>query len=264
MADPRDPCELSVIVPIFRGAELVAPSVARLVEGLTPTVPDFEVVLVDDGSGDGTADAVRRAAASDDRVRGVVLERNQGKGGAVAAGMLSARGLVRAFTDADVPFGTGPIVAMHRAIRAGDADVAVGDRRLAASRYYEAVPPLRRFASYVFTEVVSLLAPCDASDTQCGVKALDGEVAAHIFPILRERGFAFDAEMLYLCRKYGLRVAREPVSLLHTGPSTVSLTRVALPMLASVAQLRLRWRTGGYREPWLAARGARRRPGGGA
>lgn len=255
MSAAEPPVALSVVVPVFRGAAQVPSAVERLVAGLEGHVPDFEIVLVDDGSGDGTSDALRAAAASDPRVRSVHLPANRGKGAAVAAGMAAARGRVRAFTDTDVPFGTAPIVGMYEAIRSGRVDVAVGDRRLPESQYYSTVPLARRLASHAFMAIVRLLAPCDALDTQCGLKAFDGEVASRLFPLVREQRFAFDAEVLYLCRKFGLRVARQPVSLVHCGPSSVSITRVAIPMLVAVSKLRFRWCAGGYRDPWLSSRG---------
>lgn len=259
MSAAEPPVALSVVVPVFRGAAQVPSAVERLVAGLEGHVPDFEIVLVDDGSGDGTSDALRAAAASDPRVRSVHLPANRGKGAAVAAGMAAARGRVRAFTDVDVPYGTAPIVEMHARIAAGGADAAIGDRQLPGSSIHDHVPLVRRVASFAFARLVRLLAPTDTLDTQCGVKAFDGEVAARLFPLVREPGFAFDAEALFLCRRFGLRVVRLAVRLERTGPSTVSVGRVAVPMLRSVARLRGRWRRGEYADAWLSARGAARR-----
>ena len=245
--------DLSVVLPIFNGAQQVATSVERLVGGLG-AAGTFEIVLVDDGSTDGTRDAILRAASADARVVPVLLDRNQGKGAAVTAGMVRAGGRVRVFTDVDVPFGVPSILEIRRRILAGEADVIAGDRRLEASDYYRHIPLLRRFASFAFSALVWVLAPADTLDTQCGLKGFDGAVAARIFPLLRERGFAFDAELLFLCRKFGVRVAGQPVSLVHAGPSTVSVRHVALPMLASVAKFRPRWLGGAYADPALAAR----------
>jgi glycosyltransferase involved in cell wall biosynthesis len=252
--EPGD-CELSIVLPVFDGRDQVASAVSRLFDELRGRVPSLEIVLVDDGSRDGSADAIRLAAGTHANVVAEVFPENRGKGAAVTRGMLLAKGRVRAFTDIDIPYGAEPILRMYQAIRSGEFDAAVGDRRLPGSNYYQHITAIRRVTSHAFAVLATILAPCDTLDTQCGVKAFDGQVAAHMFPLLRERGFAFDAEALFLCRRYGLRVSRQPVSLVNTGPSTVSVARVALPMLRSIAKLRPRWRLGRYRDEWLTDRG---------
>lgn len=250
--------DLSVVLPVYDGAGLVPRAARILAETFSQAPCRAEFVFVDDGSTDGTHESIAACAAADPRVRLVRLPVNRGKGAAVAAGMAAARGRVRAFTDADVPFGAEPLLEMYRRIASGACDAAVGDRSHPHSETVARVTAARRTASWCFSSIARLLAPTDVRDTQCGVKAFDGEIAALLFPSLLETGFAFDVEVLFVLKRYGFRLDRVPVRLQSSGPSTVHLVHVALPMLVSLSKLRGRWRSGAYEHSGLREIASRR------
>ena len=248
MTDDRP--EVSLVLPVYNGAAFAARSASTAADLLAAHFRSWEVVVVDDGSLDGTAAAVREV--TDANVRLVSLPHNTGKFGALKAGMRAARGRCRAFTDADLPFDLSAIGAMAGLINDRGFHVVIGDRTLAASVYHEHVPPPRRLASRSFSFFVRLLVTGGLFDTQCGLKAFRWDVADALFPLLRDDGFAGDVELLYVALKYNLEIKRIPVRLVRSEPTTVRLVRHAGPMLASIARLPRNWEDGRYESPELA------------
>ncbi|HUQ39425.1 MAG TPA: glycosyltransferase [Acidimicrobiales bacterium] len=238
---------LSVIVPVLDDPVRVGSTVARLRRELA-TVADeggLEIVVVDDGSSDATADAARNAGA--DRV--LVHEQNRGKGAAVRTGVMAASGATIAFTDIDLSYSPDQLLALLAEIENG-ADVAVGSRRHGDAVTLVRATPYRRVTSRLFN-VATVLTMGIWADTQCGVKAFRHDVARRLFGAARLDGFAFDVELFHLARRWGLDVRQVPVTLTSSDVSSVRL-RGELLMLWDLARLRLlTWRRayGGSRGP---------------
>ena len=213
--------DLSVILPCYRAAALAR----RSVDDLTTTLEDsglaWEVLVVDDGGNDFRADDWR----DDPRVRLLQLGKNRGKGAAVRTGMLAAKGQARVFTDVDLPFGIDLIPVMSAYLRDGGFHLVIGDRSLPGSSYHQATSWARRIASSVFTEFVGRIVTGGFFDTQCGLKAVRGDVADVLFPLLRVDRFAFDVELVYVALKHRLDIKRIPVQLVHNETSSVRLLR---------------------------------------
>jgi dolichyl-phosphate beta-glucosyltransferase len=243
--------DVTLVLPVYNGAAYAARSAETAAELLAARCASWEVVVVDDGSLDGTADSV--GTVTGEGIRLVRLETNTGKFGALKAGMREARGRCRVFTDADLPFDLAAIPYMVRLVNERGFHLVIGDRTLRESEYHDHVRPPRRLASRSFSFFVRLLVTGGLFDTQCGLKALRADVADALFPLLLDDGFAGDVELLYVALKYNLEIKRIPVRLLRSEPTTVRLLAHAGPMLASIARLKGNWEAGRYASDALAA-----------
>jgi dolichyl-phosphate beta-glucosyltransferase len=231
---------LSVVIPAFREVEMIGSTVERVRTALAD-VGAVEVVVVDDGSGDGTAAAAREAKA--DVV--VELAANRGKGAAVRAGMLAAHGRTRAFTDADLSYAPDQLVRLLDAIEGG-ADVVVGDRYHEGSTTLVEAGRLRQVGGRAINLATRAVLVGRHPDTQCGLKAFRGEVAEVLFPHCQIDGFAFDVELIHLVERYGLSLVEVPVEVANSDRSTVHVVRDALRLLVDLARIRRAGAAGAY------------------
>jgi hypothetical protein len=241
--------ELSLVLPAYQAAPFIGPNVRRALGFFADHGLAGEVIVADDGSTDGTADAVPAAP----NVR-VVRLAHRGKGGALRAGMLAATGSVRAFTDADLPYGLDPVIAAAALIRERHAHAVVGDRSLPGSEYRSG--RMRRALSALASLAFRALSPGEAYDTQCGLKCFRGDVAAEIFRLARVDGFAIDIEILFLLRRYGLRVERIPVRLEAAAKTSVHVLRDSARAARDVTAIRIDWARGRYPSDVLERVGA--------
>lgn len=229
--------DLSLVIPAYNEARRLPQTLHRVAAWVGSLPWRTEVVVVDDGSGDGTA----MAAAAHPCDCGVIrLLRNSGKGAAVRAGMLAARGRVVAFTDADLPYRMDSLEQAFATIERGAADVVFGGRDLRGSSMAVRRSARRNLASASFRMVTRLLVSRQVGDTQCGLKAFSREAAQEIFPRVHTDGFAFDAEAILVARRLGLVADRVPVVLVNEAGSTVSLRRHAPQMLRDILRANLR------------------------
>ncbi|MBK7399013.1 MAG: glycosyltransferase [Myxococcales bacterium] len=232
--------ELSLVIPAFDEGERLV----KTLEQVLAWVGDrpYEVIVADDGSTDDTEAVLARFA--DRGVRSVRLAQNSGKGAAVAAGVRAARGDIVAFFDADLAYSLDQLDALLAPVREG-ADLAVGARDLhplGLGPY----GPVRKLATMVFSGLVGTALGLVARDTQCGFKAFRADVARALFAAVSVTGFGFDAELLFLAQRWGLRVVRVPVFMHSHGASKVRVVRDALRMAADVARIRGRALRGAY------------------
>src|SRR5438128_1478205 len=193
---------LSIIIPAFNEESVIAGTIADVLEHFRP----FELIVVSDGSSDGTEEIVRQTAA-----RLIRLEQNSGKGAAVRRGVAEARGDIIAFIDADMPYRLENLDCAIELVRSGAVDVAVGARDLPQSETDPSYPVQRRLAGRTLSLLIRVLLIRGIPDTQCGLKAFRGDVAKQLFEASRLNGFGFDFEVLYLAQSWGMRIARVPV-----------------------------------------------------
>jgi dolichyl-phosphate beta-glucosyltransferase len=201
----------SVIVPAYNEALRLPRYLEEVASYLGSRGEAWEVIVVDDGSTDGTAEVARTMAARHSEVRLLRQPANGGKGAAVRAGMLAARGACRLFTDAD---GATPIAELKRleaALSAG-ADVAIGSRAIAAPGVVVRARPHRVAAGRVFNVFAEWLGLAGIHDSQCGFKAFTAAAADDLFPRLATAGFGFDVELLLRARARGWRVVEVAVN----------------------------------------------------
>ena len=199
---------------------------------------DWEVILVDDGSTDGTRGIARRLA--DDL--GLPLEirwhdRNRGKGRALREGVLASSGDPVLISDVDL---STPLTEWVKlAERLPTHPVAIGSRALQEKLVRRKQPVYRRLLGKGGNVLVRMFAVPGIRDTQCGFKLFRGDVARDLFREARVNRFAYDMEILFLARRKGLAIAEVPVLWFNSPESKVSLLRDALPTLWDL--LRLRW-----------------------
>jgi putative flippase GtrA len=233
--EPPGDRRLSVIVPAYDEADRIGATVRQLAAGLAEVAVagGLEIVVVDDGSHDATADAALAAGA--DQV--VVQPMNRGKGAAVRAGVLAARGRTVAFTDADLAYGPDQLLRVLAAVEDG-WDMAIGDRRHPDTETL--VPPsrLRAIGSRAINWLGYAVLLGSYRDTQSGLKAFRSDVARFLFAHSRVDGFAFDVELLHLAERHQLSVAEVPVEVTNSSRSTVRAARDALRQAADLFRIR--------------------------
>lgn len=225
---------LSIIVPCFNEAARLGATLADIRLWLARESLPAEIIVVDDGSGDDTSDLVSRLARDAPELRLIRLSANQGKGAAVAAGMLAALGDLRGFVDADgaVPF--EEIRKLMAAIADGAA-LAVGSRVVDPSLVDALLH--RRLFGVLFRLWVNVLAVRTVRDTQCGFKLFTAAAAESLFPDLRSPRFAFDVEVLRRAERRGLRIAEVAVRWREQRGSKVRVLRDGLAMAAEVLRI---------------------------
>ena len=232
---------LSVVIPAFNEAARLPRYLDEVVGFLEARGKPYEVVVVDDGSTDGTAAVVRALAARHPTVRLLPLGRHRGKGAAVRAGMLAAMGSARLFTDADGATPIGELTRLEPALATG-ADLAIGSRVLVDPAVSVRTRPHRVAAGRVFNWLVARLGVRGVADSQCGFKLFTAEAADALFGSLRTAGFAFDVELLLRAQARGYRIVEVPVNWADQEGSKVGVLSNGPGMVLQL--LRARWRVG--------------------
>ena len=237
---------LSIVIPAYNEARRLPGTLPRVVEYAGRLDEPVEIIVVDDGSADATADVATAVARECDVVTVLRSDHNRGKGAAVRRGMLAARLDHVLFSDVDL---STPIeeAAKLRAVLASGADVAIGSRRVTGSDVQVHQPWLREVAGRTFSGLVSLVLLPGIRDSQCGFKAFRRSAARELFRRQRLNGFGFDAEVLWLARRLGYRVAEIPIVWRDDQRSHVRLIRDSGGMLLDLGRVCLNGWAGRYR-----------------
>jgi dolichyl-phosphate beta-glucosyltransferase len=232
---------LSVVLPAYNEAARLPRYLPDVIAYCSGIPGGGEVLVVDDGSRDETPEYVESLAETAPALRLVRQPRNLGKGAAVRRGVMESKGRFILFADAD---GATPISECSKLLQAAEegADVVIGSRKAAGGSVRRDRSLLREFIGSTFYRITNLLAVPGIADTQCGFKLFRRAAARRIFPELRETGWAFDVEILFLAQKFGLTIDEIPVNWTAVEGSKVR-PKDALRML--VALLRIRRRSAG-------------------
>jgi dolichyl-phosphate beta-glucosyltransferase len=236
----RPPVKLSIVIPALNEVRRLPPTVERVYAFLheSPQWVPAEVVVVDDGSSDGTADAAQTVAAP--AGVGLVVARhevNRGKGAAVRTGFAQTRGDSVLITDADLAAPISELPVLGAA--SGPKTVAIGSRAVDRSLIEHRQPLYRDLMGRTFNLITRCVALSGIHDTQCGFKLFPGELARSLARVQRLDGFAFDVELLVLARHWGYRIVETGVRWNHVEASRVLPVRHSSEMFRDV--LRLGW-----------------------
>ena len=230
--------KISVVVPAYNETDRIVPSLERIISYLQERHPDFEILVVDDGSADATAATVRQRFEGQPRVSVLSYGINRGKGFAVRHGMGQANGDLVLFSDADLSTPIEEIEGMLPLIENG-YDVVIGSRAHAEADIRQRQPLYRELGGKLFNLMVRIVVMPELYDTQCGFKLFRRSRIAPILPNLCIDGFAFDVEILALAGAAGLRIAEVPVIWINSRASRV---RMSAALRASVDLIGIRAR----------------------
>jgi dolichyl-phosphate beta-glucosyltransferase len=236
--DARPAPALSIVIPAYNEARRLGTTLEAALAYLDESGIAAEVIVVDDGSSDRTAEVVLEFGRLDARVTLLRLEQNRGKGYAVRAGVLSSRGARVLFMDADLSTPMAELASLQRAIDDGH-DVAVGSRARQGAATTVQRSALRKLMGRSFNAFVRVVALGGIGDTQCGFKLFTRRSARFLFGAATIDRFAFDVEILLLARGR-FSVAEVPVAWKHVAESKVSPVRDAVSMAVDLLALRVR------------------------
>jgi dolichyl-phosphate beta-glucosyltransferase len=226
---------LSIVIPAYNEARRLPTTLPRLVEYLGPQPWSWEVRVVDDGSEDATASVVEGFRRADARV---VLQRepHDGKGAAVKAGLLAARGAYRFICDADLSMPPHELPRFLPPVLTG-VDVAIATREGHGARRI-GEPVHRHLMGRVFNYLVKAIVLPGISDTQCGFKMFTARAVAEIFPEVTVNGWGFDIQVLALARRRRLRIVEVPIEWQYRDESQVSMLRDGPTMVRDLLHIR--------------------------
>jgi glycosyltransferase involved in cell wall biosynthesis len=234
IAQTRGTPLVSLILPAYNSRTFLKDSVTQAANFFRDLKCPYEIICVDDGSTDLTGEI----EFQDPFVRMVRHARNIGKGAAIRTGMMLSKGYIRVITDSDLPYGLDCVSQAVYYMLIKDYHLVIGDRMLDDSVYHTIVDWRRRIASQVFSFFVGRFITGGFYDTQCGFKAVRGEVADYLFPRLRINRFACDVELIYISLINNLDIKRIPVILQRNETSGVHLIRDSLQTLIDVLHMK--------------------------
>jgi glycosyltransferase involved in cell wall biosynthesis len=228
---------LSIVIPAYNEGARIERTLERVMTCVEQQGWDAEVLVVDDGSTDSTAQIIQRWMEKYPRLHLIKNEGNRGKGYSVRNGLLQAAGQVVMFTDADLSAPMEEAELLMAAIKDG-ADVAIGSRWMDKTRQTIHQPLYRRFFGRCFNWVTRTIMGLPFKDTQCGFKAFKRPVAQTIFRLQRIERWGFDPEILFIARKLGYEIREVPVTWGHDERSRMSYLKDGMKMLEEMAVIR--------------------------
>ncbi|MGA8222852.1 MAG: dolichyl-phosphate beta-glucosyltransferase [Candidatus Acidiferrales bacterium] len=240
--------ELSIVIPALNEEARLPRALARIrdylaARGLGPG--QAEIIVVDDGSSDGTARVAEEWSRQLPSIRLVSNGENRGKGFSVRHGMLEARGRIALFTDADLSAPIEEADKLFAALEAGN-DVAIGSRALDRSLISTRQSRFREIAGMIFNAFVRIFTALRFHDTQCGFKAFVAVPSRIVFEQQRIERFGFDPEILFLAKRHGLRAVEIPVRWAHDPATKVHVLRDSVLMFTDLVRIRWDWALGRY------------------
>jgi glycosyltransferase involved in cell wall biosynthesis len=235
----------SIVIPAYNESARIPATLQSVIACIRANQWDAEVIVVNDGSTDSTAQVVRDIAQRDSEIRLIENPGNRGKGYSVRSGILQAYGEVVMFTDADMSAPMEEADRLFAAIAAG-ADIAIGSRWLESGRQTHRQPLYRQFFGRCFNTVCRMVMQLPFADTQCGFKAFTRAAAQTVFQLQTIERWGFDPEILFIALKRGFRVVEVPVSWAHDERTRMSYLKDGMQMLKELALVRWNALTGHY------------------
>lgn len=234
---------ISIILPSYKGASILKNQLPGFIEFLKKKNINHEIIIVNDGSGDGSK---TRQVAEDNSCVYIENETNRGKGASVRKGALASNGDYVCFTDVDIPFAFDDYLNFYDHLKNKNFDIVVGDRTLPESTYFTKISPARKLGSDLFSAIVSNFFTDGLHDTQCGMKAFRRDVAMDLFSVARVNRFAFDVELISIAVKRGYSIKRLPVIFRCNESKTVKVIQHGIGMLFDLVRIQFNLITGKY------------------
>ncbi len=211
----------SIVIPAFNEGTRLGPTLEKILAYILAQKWNAEIIVVNDGSRDNTADIVRSFAAKDGALRLVENPGNRGKGYSVRNGMLNASGAIVLFSDADLSSPIEEAPKLFQALEEG-ADIAIGSRWLRAETQTQRQPLHRQLFGRIFNLMLRITLGLKFKDTQCGFKAFKQPAVQKIFPLQKIERWGFDPEILFLARKFKFKVQEVPVVWAHRDGTSIN------------------------------------------
>jgi dolichyl-phosphate beta-glucosyltransferase len=240
--------EISIVIPAFDEAARLQEPLDRVFQYVKQEAVRAEVIVVDDGSEDGTSDAARSVFANHREIdaRVVAYHPNRGKGYAVGAGLKDARGSIALFSDADLSTPIEEMSKLVKPIQLGEFDVTFGSRALDRSLIGTHQPWRREQGGKVMNLIIKTMSGLPFADTQCGFKAFNMVKFRPLLEVMTIDRFGFDVEFLFVAKYHGLRLEEIPVRWNNVEGSKVSVFRDTKRMFTELSQIRKNSRNGAY------------------
>lgn len=240
--------EISIVIPAYDEAARLSEPLGQIFRYLKSNNINAEVIVVDDGSIDETANVARSVFAANPQIdaRVVSYQNNRGKGYAVRAGLNEARAHIALITDADLSTPIDEMDKLVRPIELGEFDVTFGSRALDRSLIGTHQPWRREQGGKVMNLIIRTMSGLPYSDTQCGFKAFNMAKFRPLLDVMTIDRFGFDVEFLFVAKYHGLRVKEIPVRWNNVEGSKVSVFRDTRRMFTELAQIRRNSHNGAY------------------
>jgi putative flippase GtrA len=250
---PFAPPDVEVVVPVLDEIETLSRSIHRLHDYLAGTFPfSFRITIADNGSSDGTWQAARELASELACVRAIRLEA-RGRGRALNAVWSTSDAKVLAYMDVDLSTDLAALLPLVAPLLSGHSDLAIGSRLTRGANVVRG--PRRELISRSYNALLHLVLGARFSDAQCGFKAIRADRARQLLPLVRDRAWFFDTELLVLAERAGLRIHEVPVDWVDDPDSRVDIVSTALADLRGVVRLARDFRAGRVRLDAAAAVG---------
>ena len=241
----------SIVIPAYNEGARIATSLDRILRHAADCHWDAEILVVDDGSSDHTAELVRSRMRENVSLRLLSNPGNRGKGYSVRNGMLHAQGEILLFSDADLSSPIEEAEKLFAALATG-ADVAIGSRWVRSELQTEKQPLHRQLFGRLFNLALRITLGLKFKDTQCGFKAFTRPAADVVFPRQTIERWGFDPELIFLAQRFGFRVEEVPVAWAHREGTRINPLRDGIRMLGEMLEIRWNAITGKYSRPALA------------
>jgi glycosyltransferase involved in cell wall biosynthesis len=232
------PYSISIVIPAYNEGARLAATMDRILNFIEQEGWDAEVIVVNDGSSDNTADIVRQYAQKNEIVRLVQNPGNRGKGYSVRNGVMNANGRIILFTDADLSSPIEEAPKLLEAIHSG-ADVAIGSRWMRSELQTKRQSVARQALGRAFNRLLRAVLRLDFKDTQCGFKAFRRNTARAVFSLQKIERWGFDPEVLFLAHRAGFKIVEIPVRWGHDAGTRINPIADGSRMVGDM--LRIRW-----------------------
>jgi len=229
---------MSIVIPAYNEEKRIAGSLLETCAYMNDFGLEYEIIVVDDGSSDGTGRTVDHIAMHVRNVRLVRYEKNRGKGHALRTGVLGTKGDLILVMDADLSTPMEELRKLMPYLSEGGFDIAIGSRALALSDIIKKQPWWRRGMGKMFNKIVKAIVIGGFNDTQCGFKLFRGVVGRNLFGEAKIDRFAYDVEILALAKKKGYGIKEVPIRWINSPESRVDPVKDSLQMLADLVRIR--------------------------